>query len=237
MNNQYRSSIQFAILGDSHVKYFPVNFITPCYRIITKAIRGLKWLDYDDEKLSLINLLSSSQMKSFLSEIEGIFLLIGTNSVRIFSASHIISQIQDVIIFLRRTYVHLNRRQSIIIPLAFPCYKTTRRFPTERSLIRNIQSYNQQLQQISNEFNFTVVNLHIQKHHLANDKMHIHFHYNRRIFFHIRDNFDKLIERSSRITTTTNSSVHSVSTSYSIAYTRKSFEDRNRSRETSRNRE
>ncbi|CAF1518468.1 unnamed protein product, partial [Adineta steineri] len=57
------------------------------------------------------------------------------------------SQIEEIIFFLRQVYPQFNPRQRIIIPLCFPCLKTTSKFWTEIKLRSNIQFYNNRLYQ------------------------------------------------------------------------------------------
>ncbi|CAF1364717.1 unnamed protein product [Adineta steineri] len=140
--------MKFLVLGDSHARRMPSRFMTSSYSLIIKSIPGLKFIDYHDKKLSLLHLLFSSKIQYLLSEADGIILLVGTNSVRIHSARTIISQTEAIIFFIRKVYPKFNQRESITIPLSFPCVKTTRKFSKKYALISNIQFYNYRLYQL-----------------------------------------------------------------------------------------
>ncbi|CAF1414988.1 unnamed protein product [Adineta steineri] len=174
--------MKFLVLGDSHVRHMPSNFSTSSYSLITKSISGLKFKDYDKKNLSLFHLLFTSEIQLLLSQVDGVLLLLGTNSIRIFRASTIISQIEEIIFFLRQVYPQFNPRQRIIIPLCFPCLKTTSKFWNKIKLTSNIQLYNNRLYQLSYRMNFNVINFRLRAYQLASDKIHIQHHYYFRIF-------------------------------------------------------
>jgi hypothetical protein len=203
MNNQQSSSINFFVLADSHAKFIPPTFSTSSYSLITRSIPGLKWIDNYDQKLSVYALLSLPEIQSSLSQANAVLFLIGTNSVRILPARKIISQIQELIFSLQQNYPHLNQPGKISISLTFPCFKTTRRYPTEESLISNINLYNEELILLSSEMNFNILDFHITNNHLANDYMHIQFRFRDHIINSIINHFDQVIETISITTTTT----------------------------------
>ena len=64
----------------------------------------------------------STQLGYLLSGADAILLLIGTNSSQFLSARHITSQVKDILIFLRVTYLQLNEHHWITIPLVFPFF-------------------------------------------------------------------------------------------------------------------
>ena len=78
-----------------------------------------------------------------------------------------------------------------------PCLKTIRKFPTEKELMNNIESYNEQLNRLSYEKNFRVLNLPINVHQLASDKIHVDLRYQYRIFNSIIDHFTVINDRFS----------------------------------------
>lgn len=130
----------YLIIADSHAKYVPTHIKTKSYDIIVKTISGLKWIDFYNQQLSLNHLLSTSQFHFLLSSVNSVLFLIGTNSVRIFCYSTILNQIREIMNFIRHKYLQLNTRNSIIISITFPCFKTTRRYSSERLLMRNIDN-------------------------------------------------------------------------------------------------
>ena len=195
--------MKLLILGDSHVRRMCRNFTTSSYKLTIKSIAGLQWFNNYNKQLSLLHLLFSSDIQFLLSEADRVLFLISTNSVRIFSASTIISQIEEIIFFLQYTCPQLNRRENIIIPLSFPCLKFTDKFPTKFSLLSNIELYNQRLQQLSFQMKFTTINFHISNHHLAIDKMHVHPHFYPHVLRVIIKHFNSLLKTSSLVVTTT----------------------------------
>jgi hypothetical protein len=231
MNNQHPSSIRFFVLGDSHAKHIGPNFSTSSYSLITRSIRGLKWIDNYNQNLCVYALLSLPEIQSYLSQANAILFLVGTNSVRIFPATKIISQIQQIILFVQQNYPHLNQHEKIFIPLTFPCFKTTSRFPTETSLISNINSYNEQLQLLSSQMNFNIINFDITPADLANDHMHIHS--DELIRNSIIKHFDQVIQTISTRTTTIGSNPSLPSTSSSNR-SREALQARNKKRHEKR---
>ncbi len=85
--------------------------------------------------------------------------LMGTNSIRSSKAYHVLSQLEDFILFLRNRHPHLHHKDNIIVVKTFPCRKTSFSFPTHSLLKRNIQLYNDQIIELA--------------HHLSFDDMHI----------------------------------------------------------------
>jgi hypothetical protein len=206
MNNQQSSAIKFFVLADSHAKYVPSRLSTPSYSLITRSISGLKWVDNYDPKLSVYALLSLPEVQSSLIQASAVLFLVGTNSVRILPARQIISQVQQLIFYVQKTYPHLNQPEKISVSLTFPCYKLTRRFPTVQSLISNINQYNDELIALSSQMNFKILNFYIKKSHLRFDNMHIQDCLVDYITDSIFDHFDQVIKTiptSSSITTTT----------------------------------
>jgi hypothetical protein len=215
MNNQQSSSINFFVLADSHAKFIPSNFSTSSYSLITRSIPGLKWIDNYDPKLSVYALLSLPEIQSSLSQAKAVLFLVGTNSVRILPARKIVSQIQELIFSVQQNYPHLNQSGKISISLTFPCFKTTCRYPTEQSLISNINLYNKELISLSSQLNFNILDFHINNYHLANDNMHIQFRFRDHIINSIINHFDQVIETISTTTTDSNPSLPSTSSSTS----------------------
>jgi len=114
---------------------------------------------------------------SILSSSTKTLFIIGTNSVRQFTALEIIDQAEDFIHLLRAQHPHLNDSHAISILATFPCYKKSQRFPCESSLNTNIQSYNELLLALSSRLNFSFVDFHINEHQLKSDRMHLHSDY------------------------------------------------------------
>ena len=167
--------MKLVIFDDNHVKHMP-NFMS-----------DLQWMCHWNTSLSLFPLLFSSETQSFLSDADRVLFFVGTNSVRCFSAATIISQIEETIFFLQQCFRQLNQPNSIMIPLTFPCLKFCRSFPTNGSLISNIESYNHQLRQLSFRGTFTIIDCRIQDQHLAHDRIHLFVDVYRRLFDFIID--------------------------------------------------
>jgi hypothetical protein len=188
-----------------------MNFIkhpisTSSYRVITRAIRGLSWFHKYNQDLSLHTLLSLPEIQSFLSQATAVLFCVGTNSVRVLSARQIISQVEHIVLSVQQNYPHLNQPGKISISLTFPCFKTTYRFPTETSLISNINLYNEQLKILSSQMNFNILDFEITNSNLANDYMHIQQSCHADIIKHIINHFDQVIQ-----TTATTHSISSLS--------------------------
>jgi len=203
MNNQHSSSVKFFLLADSHMKFIRSTFTTPSYDLVTRAIPGLKWIDKYDQKLSVYALLSLPDIQSSLSQANAVLFSVGTNSVRIIPATEIISQVEQIILFVQQSYPHLNQPEKISISLTFPCFKTTRRFSTERSLMSNINLYNEKLKLLSSHMNFNIIDFHITDSHLANDNMHIQSRFQDRIFNSIINHFNQIVQTTSTTITIT----------------------------------
>ena len=191
MDNDNYSSMKFLVVGDSHAWCMPLLFFTPSFKVNSKTVSGLKWKDRYEQNLCGKVLLSSGEIVQYLSEADGILLLIGTNSVRIFSAEQVIDQVKEIITSIRQEHRHFNDPYSITIALTFPCLKLTQRFLTEREMMRNIDSYNQRLRSLSSEMHFQVLDFHLTIENLGRDCMHIHRDYQHLIFYSITDHFDR----------------------------------------------
>jgi hypothetical protein len=175
MDGQHVSPMKFFVLADSHGRHVPNTLIRPSFDLVTKFIRGLNWIDTRDQALSLYALLSSLNIKSSLTNANGVLFLVGTNSVRIIPAQQIINQVEQVVVFVQQTFPQLSQPGKITTTLAFPCFKTTGRFSTPSSLMSNINLYNEKLKSLSDKMNFGILDLHILNKHLAKDKMHVDF--------------------------------------------------------------
>jgi hypothetical protein len=185
----------FVIISDSHCKTFTSPITTSNYRMITKAIPGLQWTNQYENKYCAYSLIRSKSIVSLLSSSIGILLLIGTNSVRTTSALEIIEQVEDIINTIRLHHGHLSNKHSITIVSTFPCYKVSRRFPSDTLLKSNIDLYNDQLKRLSERMKFSCLDLEIHDEHLHYDQMHLtssKFLYDKLIKY-----FDKLIVQRS----------------------------------------
>jgi len=196
------------ILSDSHGKCINRQ-CSARFNTIIKAVSGLKWVDYRDEKLCLQSMLSLSEIRSLLSQATAVLFIVGTNSIRIMSASRVIEQVREIIQSIQRNYYHLNNTKKINVAYTFPCLKPTGRFPNRDSLLSNINQYNQKLFRLSVELNFTIVDFDINEYHLANDKMHVYWKYHDRIVNSISNHFNDLISSLSRSTTISDISITS----------------------------
>jgi hypothetical protein len=138
MVDQYSTARKFLIIADSHAKHIQSTYTTSSFTLVTKCVRGLKWIDNYDRKLCVYTLLSSPDMQSFLTESSAVLFMVATNSVRIMPATQIIRQIKEIVLFLQQYFLHLNQPEKITMTLALPCLKTTCRFSNKSSLISNI---------------------------------------------------------------------------------------------------
>lgn len=173
------------IVGDSHAKRMPKDYIKSHLKLHVISISGLQWMCNGNNNLSLFHLLFTSEFQSFLSRVDKVLFLIGTNSVRCFSANTIISQVEETVFLLRQIFPQFSRPNSISLSLTFPCFKINRRFSTTKSLVYNIQLYNDHLYQLSLRDHFEIIDCRVKRHHVANDNIHLHPHVYHRLFLFI----------------------------------------------------
>ncbi|CAF1427052.1 unnamed protein product [Adineta steineri] len=193
MNNQQSPSMNFFVLADSHAKRIPKFISTSSYSLVTRSISGLSWINDTKPELSIYALLSSSDIRSSLSQADAVLFFVGTNSVRFFPAREIIHQVQQIIFSVQQNYPHLNQPGKISISLTFPCFYPLRgRFLED--LIYNIHVYNEQLRFLSTTMNFNILDFHITNYHLDGDKMHIQPRFLGYIINSITNHFDQVIE-------------------------------------------
>ncbi|CAF4432109.1 unnamed protein product, partial [Rotaria sp. Silwood2] len=122
--------------------------------------------------------------------------LIGSNSLRKFSASIVLNQIQHIISNLRQQHPHLTKKDSIGIVKTFPCFKFSHYFPTPELLQHNINIFNEQLYFLATNLNFRIVDFAIQPYHLSIDQLHIDNYYSNLVPNNIFNYFDRLISNS-----------------------------------------
>ena len=215
--------MKFLLFGDSHVNRIRSSIIRSSDAIVLHGISGLKWIDYFDRNLSFIHLLFQPQIQSLLFHAEGLILLIGTNSVRAFNSSLIMTQISEIIFVLRYLYPQLNRSYSITISFVFPCLKPLWKNNDINLLRSKIESYNKKLYQLSSEMNFNCIDFHLKKQDLCHDNMHLNANAYRRIFFSfVMPHVNTLMNTHSSIQTTIQSSYEAKSKSSSVSSTIKS---------------
>jgi hypothetical protein len=183
--------MKLLVVGDSHAKRMHNTRTTSMFAMTIVSIPGVQWINTCDKSLSLLHLLFSSELQWLSSETESLVFWIGTNSIRIFPASKIIKQIEEIIFLLHCSYRHLSQPRKISIFNPFPCLKTTRRFPTKSCLISNIQLYNRLLCQSATHTTFNAINFPVLEHHLANDRMHLRRHVYRRLFRFLTSYFNQ----------------------------------------------
>ncbi|CAF1073334.1 unnamed protein product [Rotaria magnacalcarata] len=109
MDNPPSSSINSFVLADSHAKFISTTYTTLPFCLITGSIPGLKWFNYYDAKHFVHAILSLPEIKFALSQATAMLFLVGTNSVRVFPATQIISQTQQVAFSIQQTYPHLSQ--------------------------------------------------------------------------------------------------------------------------------
>ena len=190
------TSFKYFVLADSHAKFIPPVTSTPTHQIIITSISGLKWVDNHQHHLSAIHQLHSPPISNHIASSNAIMLLIGSNSLRVFSASHVLNHVQDLLLALRHAHPHLSSQQSICVVNTFPCGKPSSSFPTPTLLQHNIDLYNTQLQVLSVHLTFTVIDFHVQPQHLSPDHLHIHKHFSYLIPHHIFNYFNILTSSS-----------------------------------------
>ena len=186
----------YFVLSDSHAKFLPRLITTSSHHIVVNATRGLKWLDNYNESLSALSVLQSSPVSSNIQSATAVLLLIGTNSIRSFNASQVIHQVQTFISLLRTLHPHLTATNSITVVAAFACLKTSFIFPTGSLLQENIRSYNEQLVNLSQRLNFTLIDFDVQEFHLRHDLIHLHSDYDDLVENSICNYFEKLSRQS-----------------------------------------
>ena len=108
--------------------------MTPNYKIISRSISGLQWINNYDRNLCARTLLLSSPIASIISKSTNILCIIDTNSLRTTKALDVIQQIKDVIDNLRLSHTHLTHKHAITIVETFPCFKVSANFPSTTSL-------------------------------------------------------------------------------------------------------
>ncbi len=122
--------------------------------------------------------------------------MIGSNSIRIFSASRVINHVQNLISVLRQNHPHLSSQQAIGIVTTFPCGKPSNTFRTPTLLQHNIDLYNNQLQTLSSHLNFTVIDFQVEPQHLSPDLLHLHKQFSNLIPHNIFNYFNTLSSAS-----------------------------------------
>jgi len=123
------------------------------------------------------HLCQTSPIFSCLASANAVLFLIGSNSLRKFTASTVIHQVQNILHNLRQQHPHLLDKTSIGIVTTFPCFKVSYTFPTPALLQNNISSFNEQLYFLATHLNFTVADFAIQPHHLSVDLLHLNTNY------------------------------------------------------------
>src|SRR5207248_8327144 len=88
---------KYFVLADSHAKLTPTLTSTPSHQLTVASISGLKWVDDYLHHLSAIHLLYSPTISNNIASSQAIMLLIGSNSLRLFPAARVLSQVQHFI--------------------------------------------------------------------------------------------------------------------------------------------
>ncbi|CAF1677570.1 unnamed protein product [Rotaria magnacalcarata] len=176
MNDSSSTLPSILILSDSHGRNLEANIITPHYRVKTHSISGLQWINRYDNTLCLFSLIQQDQFSSLICSSTYVLFLLGTNSLRIMSATEVINQVDEILQFLYSRYHHLITRK-IIITTCLPCLKPTKRFSSTFLLKKNIDDYNALLLSLSIKLNFLYLDLNITHDWLSHDMMHVHYNY------------------------------------------------------------
>ncbi|CAF1297763.1 unnamed protein product [Didymodactylos carnosus] len=120
-------------------------------------------------------------------------LLIGTNSIRLTKSTDVIEQVEQLITHIRNNHQQLEDEQNIAIIPSFSCAKTTQKFPTTTLLEQNIESYNNLLISLAQTMKFSILDIRIGQHELANDRIHVHHDAHDKIKAGIFDYFNRFI--------------------------------------------
>ena len=164
----------FPTIADSHGKNFNPIIVTANYHIITYSITGLQWINPHDQQLCTRSVISKDPLSSLLTSYSHVSFLVGINSFRNLPATHVINQVQDVRNTLRSQYLRLNQQYDISIFAVIPCLKASAHFPFILSLMHNVHSYNQLLQNLSPKMRFLYINLNVTTEYSSSDQLHIH---------------------------------------------------------------
>ncbi|CAF1332636.1 unnamed protein product [Didymodactylos carnosus] len=191
----------FFVLSDSHGKCLNKQLLsqtttemtTTNHHVIITAVSGLKWIDNYEPHLSLVHLIHTPTISSFLSRATALVLLIGTNSIRLTKSTDVIQQVEQLITHIRNNHQQLEDEQNIAIIPSFSCAKTTQKFPTTTSLEQNIESYNNLLISLEQTMKFSILDIRIGQHELANDRIHVHHDAHDKIKAGIFDYFNRFI--------------------------------------------
>lgn len=186
------STLNYFVLADSHAKYTRPQTTSSSCQITVKSISGLKWFDRRQLNISAYHQLENESISDSIASSKAIMCLIGSNSVRSFSATECIEHLKDFLYRLRRHHNHLMQPNSVTIVLAFPCQKTSYSFPTIELLMYNINKYNRELIQIATSLNVQIIDFNIRTSHLSFDGLHIHRRFSYLIPNKIFEHFDTL---------------------------------------------
>lgn len=173
-SSSFRPSI--LILSDSHGKNLDSTIITTFYEIKSYSISGLQWINKYNKSLCLFSLIQQDPFSSLMCSTSYVLFLLGTNSLRNWSATEVIVQVDHIIAFLYSRYNHLTNNR-IIITACIPCLKPSKRFSTTLLLNANIDHYNQLLLSLATAKCFSCFTLPVSLEWLGADLMHIDYQY------------------------------------------------------------
>ncbi|CAF1491589.1 unnamed protein product [Adineta steineri] len=163
----------YFVLSDSHSTFVPPLITTSSYQIVVKSISGLKWFDAKQRHLSALSLITTPPYASYFTAATKVLFLIGTNSVRLFNTSELLSQVEQFLTILRTNHAQFSNTNNTHMVACFPCRKLSNHFSSYSSLEANISSYNRELIRLSNLLHFNVIDFHVSNHHLGIDNLHI----------------------------------------------------------------
>ena len=184
------------IIADSHGKNLSPILITPNYHTITYSVSGLQWINTHDQQLCTRSIILKDPLSSLLISCSHVSFLVGINSVRNLSATHVINQVQEVLNLLPSEYLHLSQKHSISIFAIIPCQKTSTYFPSIFSLTHNIGTYNQLLQSLSSNMKFSYIDLNITTEYLSSDQLHMNHQYKKLFSDTILTHLDRIIKNT-----------------------------------------
>ncbi|CAF3366365.1 unnamed protein product, partial [Rotaria sp. Silwood2] len=87
------------------------------------------------------------------------------------------------------------RKINVSICSTFPCLKPSSQYPSTTSLLSNLTDNNTRLYNLSNQLNFSVVDLPINNYHISPDGIHLDVQHQPLLFDFIQQHLIQLINK------------------------------------------